>query len=107
MPSSTSNSDYPVNDPAPPERPVPTLRWGAAGLAAVLVLLAGLGSWEAHWRNWGAEPTYRNSEGFGEVLDGLVEFVRRQPMTAMLIAAGIGMCVGHLLAQSQAAQERP
>jgi hypothetical protein len=58
MPSSTSNSEFEVYD-----RPVPELKWGVAGALAMLVFLAAFGAWEMHWRAWGAQPTYRNSEG--------------------------------------------
>ncbi len=63
MPSSTSNSEYPAVDPAPPERPVPMVAWGVAGAMALLLFALALGGWEAYWRDWGAQPTYRNSEG--------------------------------------------
>jgi hypothetical protein len=60
MPSSTSNSEPMVETY---ERPVPVLRWGVAGALAVAMLLGAMAYWEMHWRKWGAQPTYRNSEG--------------------------------------------
>lgn len=63
MPSSTSNSDYPAVDPAPPERPLPVMHGGVAVATALVLFVLALGAWEAYWRDWGAEPTYRNSEG--------------------------------------------
>jgi hypothetical protein len=63
MPSSTSNSEYPLVDPAPPDRPLPVVQWGVAGITTIVIFLVAMGVWEAHWRNWGARPTYRNSEG--------------------------------------------
>ncbi|MDP9143687.1 MAG: hypothetical protein M3N43_03160 [Actinomycetota bacterium] len=45
----------------------------------------------------------RDGEGFAQVLDGLAEFVRNQPLTALLIATGVGLCVGRLLALDRAA----
>jgi hypothetical protein len=46
----------------------------------------------------------RDGEGFAQVLDGLAEFVRKQPLTALLIATGVGLCVGRLLALYEAAE---
>lgn len=82
MPSSTSNSDYPVNDPAPPERPVPTLRWGVAGLVTIVLFLAALGAWEAYWRDWGSVPSYRNSEGLWAI-----QRRRVQPDSTVLVGS--------------------
>lgn len=62
MPSSTSNSDL-IIDPPVPERPVPSVNWRVAGVAAVLLFVLMLGGWEYYWRDWGSEPSYRNSEG--------------------------------------------
>jgi hypothetical protein len=42
--------------------------------------------------------------GFAQVLNGLAEFVRRQPLTALLIATGVGVCVGRLIALDQAVE---
>jgi ElaB/YqjD/DUF883 family membrane-anchored ribosome-binding protein len=44
---------------------------------------------------------YRDGEVFAQVLDDVVEFVRRQPMTALLIATGVGLVVGILLAHGR------
>ena len=43
-------------------------------------------------------------EGFEQILVGLAEFARRQPLTALLISTGVGVCVGRLLALGQAAE---
>ena len=48
----------------------------------------------------------RKGEGFVQVLDGLAEFVRRQPMSALLIAAGVGLRIGRLLALEAGAGRR-
>ena len=45
-----------------------------------------------------------DKDGFAQVLDGLAEFVRKQPLTALLIATGVGLCVGRLLALDRAAE---
>jgi hypothetical protein len=47
-----------------------------------------------------------DGNGFAQVLDGLAEFVRRQPLTALLIATGVGLCVGRLLALDRVAERR-
>jgi ElaB/YqjD/DUF883 family membrane-anchored ribosome-binding protein len=44
---------------------------------------------------------YRDGEVLARVLDDIAEFVRRQPMTALLIATGVGVFVGMLLAQGR------
>ncbi|HUR37612.1 MAG TPA: hypothetical protein VM009_07325 [Terriglobales bacterium] len=61
MPSSTSNSD--LLAPPVPERPVPPMQWRTTAIVTALVLAVTLGAWEWHWRQEGAQPTYRNSEG--------------------------------------------
>ena len=40
---------------------------------------------------------YRDGEVFAQVLDDIVELVRRQPLTALLVATGVGLFVGMLL----------
>lgn len=82
MPSSTSSSDrerrlvdgMAMMQPGQPgddtdvvdayvERPLPSLPLGVVwGVAFVLSLIA-LVVWEAHWRDFGARPGYRNSDG--------------------------------------------
>jgi hypothetical protein len=44
---------------------------------------------------------YGDGEAFAQVLDDIVELVRRQPLTALLVATGVGLCVGMLLAQGR------
>jgi hypothetical protein len=61
MPSSTSSSEPLAVRTF--ERPLPAMRFGLAGVLAVLVLIGGLGAWEHHWRAFGSVPGYRNSEG--------------------------------------------
>ncbi|HET6603201.1 MAG TPA: hypothetical protein VFG21_03150 [Xanthomonadaceae bacterium] len=51
----------------PPERPLPALRFGLAGIVALVLFVLGLGAWEWHWREFGAGPTYRNSEGLWSI----------------------------------------
>lgn len=84
MHSSTSSSDRPVDpsviegrglmlpgkpgdDPGvghgPVERPLPDTRIGRAALIALVVFALGLLAWEAHWRAFGVEPGYTNSDG--------------------------------------------
>lgn len=50
-------------DDAPPERALPALRLGLAWAVALVLFVAGLGAWEWHWRDFGVEPSYRNSDG--------------------------------------------
>jgi hypothetical protein len=75
MPSSTSSSDAdalmrpgkPGDDPraapGPLERPLPARPLGGAGVFALVLFALGLGAWETHWRDFGVEPAYRNSDG--------------------------------------------
>src|SRR5687768_10099634 len=85
MPSSTSSSDpgkraaeaagaaalmrpgMPGDDPdvapGPLERPLPARPLRGAGWLGVVLFLIGLGAWEWHWRDFGATPGYRNSDG--------------------------------------------
>ena len=57
----------PGDDPrigeGPVERPLPALPLGRALLIALLVLLLGVLAWEWYWRDFGAVPSYRNSDG--------------------------------------------
>jgi hypothetical protein len=61
MPSSTSSSN--IADIESFERPVPGLRFGVAAMIAVLITVSALVAWEVYWRDFGAYPSYRNSEG--------------------------------------------
>ena len=47
---------------------------------------------------------FGDGEVFSQVLDDAVELVRRQPLTALLVATGVGICVGMLLAQGRQAE---
>jgi hypothetical protein len=78
VPSSTSNSDAievrpgfvrltasdrpGVAEPVP-ERDIPPMAWGPIWLGALALLLVLFMAWEWHWRAFGAEPGYRNSDG--------------------------------------------
>jgi hypothetical protein len=53
MPSSTSSSERPDDDTAPPLRPVPAQPWRAVTLAALVLLLALLSAWEWRMRSLG------------------------------------------------------
>ena len=46
-----------------PERDVPEQPWGRIYLIMLVLLLAMLAGWEGYWRNYGAEPGFRNSDG--------------------------------------------
>lgn len=78
MPSSTSNSesiearpgfvrltasDRPGVAQPVPERDIPPMAWGSIWLGALLLAILMFSAWEWHWRDYGAEPGYRNSDG--------------------------------------------
>src|SRR5688572_11942171 len=46
-----------------PERDIPVQPWGRILLGAALLFLALMLLWENHWRAFGAQPGYRNSNG--------------------------------------------
>ena|GEM_PF-3586665 len=46
-----------------PERDIPAQPWRPIALAATLMFLAMVGTWEWHWRDFGVTPSYRNSNG--------------------------------------------
>ena len=46
-----------------PERDVPPQPWGRILVGAALLFLALMALWETHWREFGATPGYRNSNG--------------------------------------------
>lgn len=68
MPSSISSSDQPIV-----ERPIPGLAWTWAGVAALVTFVALIGGWEWYWRDFGATPTYRNSDGLWAIQRRLVD----------------------------------
>jgi hypothetical protein len=57
----------PGDDPAaaagPLERPLPQQPLAGAGWSALLLALLALCAWEWHWRAFGAQPGFRNSDG--------------------------------------------
>ena len=60
----SSTSSFKPSDAGPSyQRSLPLLNIGAAWLVAVVLLLVGMVAWEWKWRAFGAEPTYRNSDG--------------------------------------------
>ncbi len=78
MPSSTSNSesiearpgfvrltasDRPGVAQPVPERDIPPMAWGSIWLGALLLAILMFSAWEWHWRDFGAQPGYRNSDG--------------------------------------------
>ena len=46
-----------------PVRDIPPQPWGPILIGAVVMSLIMLAAWEWYWRNYGAVPTYRNSDG--------------------------------------------
>ncbi|MFC5578859.1 hypothetical protein ACFPOA_12655 [Lysobacter niabensis] len=46
-----------------PERDVPPQPWGRILLGALVLFLLSMAAWEAYWRDFGAVPGYRNSNG--------------------------------------------
>ncbi len=59
MPSSTSSSE----SESVFLRRVPSVKWPRVAMVALVLLVAGLGAWEAFWRSEQFVPTYRNSDG--------------------------------------------
>ncbi len=56
--------DFRPSDTAPIyQRDIPAVNVGRAWVIALVLFLIGFAAWELKWRSWGAEPTYRNSEG--------------------------------------------
>ncbi len=56
-------SDRPGVAQPVPERDIPTQPWGRILLATVVMAALLVGGWEAYWREFGATPGYRNSNG--------------------------------------------
>jgi hypothetical protein len=56
--------EFRPSDAAPTyERTLPAVNIGRSWIIALLVFAIAFAAWELKWRAWGAEPTYRNSEG--------------------------------------------
>jgi hypothetical protein len=56
--------EFRPSDAAPSyQRALPAVNIGRSWIIALLVFATGFAGWELKWRAWGAEPTYRNSEG--------------------------------------------
>lgn len=55
-------SDRPGVAQPVPERDVPPQPWSRILLGALLLCLASTAAWEAYWRDFGAGPSYRNSD---------------------------------------------
>jgi hypothetical protein len=73
MPSSTSSferhgflrqtaSDRPGEAQPVPERDIPAQPWNRVLLGALVLMLLLLAGWEMAWRDYGAQPGYRNSD---------------------------------------------
>ncbi|QSX79948.1 hypothetical protein I8J32_004260 [Lysobacter solisilvae] len=56
-------SDRPGVAQPVPERDIPPQPWGRILLGALLLFLALMAAWENQWRQFGAQPGYRNSNG--------------------------------------------
>ena len=80
MPSSTSNSENTPHAERPgfvrltasdrpgvaqpvPERDIPAKPWGTILIGTTLMFIVMLVAWELYWRDFGATPGYRNSNG--------------------------------------------
>ena len=55
-------SDRPGVAQPVPERDIPDRPWSRIMLLALLVFLTAMAAWEWHWREFGAAPSYRNSD---------------------------------------------
>lgn len=62
-PERATASDRPGVAQPVPERPIPARPWGPIMLGALVLFAFMLGGWEWHWRAFGVEPGYRNSDG--------------------------------------------
>lgn len=56
-------SDRPGVAQPVPERDIPDRPWSRITMLALLVFITSMVAWEWHWRDYGAVPGYRNSEG--------------------------------------------
>src|SRR5688572_27825697 len=56
-------SDRPGVAQPVPERDIPPQPWGRILLGACVLFLLLMAAWEAYWRDYGAVPGYRNSNG--------------------------------------------
>ena len=56
--------EFKPSDAAPTyQRELPAVNIGRSWVVAIVIFAVGFTAWELKWRAWGAEPTYRNSEG--------------------------------------------
>ena len=55
-------SDRPGVAQPVPERDIPPRPWGPIWIGAVIMCLLMVGAWEWQWREYGATPSYRNSD---------------------------------------------
>ncbi len=56
-------SDRPGVAQPVPERDIPRQPWSVIVLGTLALSVVLIGAWEYHWRRFGAEPGYRNSNG--------------------------------------------
>lgn len=63
MPSSISSSDPRLVDAPLPDRPLPSTPLGGPAIVAMLLFAISMVAWEGYWRDYGAEPAFRNSDG--------------------------------------------
>jgi len=46
-----------------PVRDIPALPWNRVFATALVLFVAMVAGWELYWRDFGVEPSYRNSDG--------------------------------------------
>src|SRR3954464_11955305 len=56
-------SDRPGVAQPVPVRDIPAQPWSTVFLTALVLFAVMLAAWEIYWRNFGVEPSYRNSDG--------------------------------------------
>jgi ElaB/YqjD/DUF883 family membrane-anchored ribosome-binding protein len=102
----TERGTYPGMGDKPHER-IPTTPQGAALGETVKASVDRAGDLvkDAADRTLDALASYRDG-GVEQLSDDIVEYVRSQPMTALLIATGVGVFVGMLLVLVRKAEGR-